>query len=107
MKVVGEAPTGCSKRLIVTEHGIPYRGRPPGERSRRSSRRSDDLKSEQRKAQYRAKGDRGTARTRYSYAKCGEAQGREAGTGERDAGKLARPVRGGADGKGLAAAPRR
>ena len=43
MKVMGEAPTLRSKRLIVTEHGIPYRGRPPGERSRHSSRRSHDL----------------------------------------------------------------
>ena len=37
-----EAPTWRSKRLIVTEHGIPYRGRPPRGQSHRRSRRSDD-----------------------------------------------------------------
>jgi hypothetical protein len=37
----------------------------------------------------------------------GEAKGREAETGERDAWKLARPVRGGADGKGPGMVPRR
>ena len=43
MKVMGEAPTLRSKRLIVTERGIPYQARALWERSRRSSRRSDDL----------------------------------------------------------------
>ena len=30
-QVVSEAPTGRSTRLIVTEHGISYGGRPRGE----------------------------------------------------------------------------
>ncbi len=38
-----EAPTWCSRRLIVTEHGIPYQARVSGGRSHRSSRRSHDL----------------------------------------------------------------
>jgi hypothetical protein len=50
-------------RLIVTEHGIPYQARASWGRSRRRSRRSHDLRGEQRKALYRTKGDRGTART--------------------------------------------
>jgi|GEM_PF-4733449 len=43
MKVVREAPTLRSRRLIVTEHGIPYQARASWGRSHRSSRRSDDL----------------------------------------------------------------
>jgi hypothetical protein len=43
MKVVREAPTLRSRRLIVTEHGIPYQARASGGRSHRSSRRSNDL----------------------------------------------------------------
>ncbi len=38
MKVVGEAPKGRSRRLIVTEHGIPYQARASRERSAHSSR---------------------------------------------------------------------
>jgi hypothetical protein len=38
MKVVYEAPTLRSRRLIVTEHGISYGGRPLGERSAHSNR---------------------------------------------------------------------
>src|SRR5436190_22767597 len=38
-----EAPTWRSKRLIVTEHGIPYQARASRGRSHRSSRRSHDL----------------------------------------------------------------
>jgi len=30
MKVMDEAPTGCSRRLIVTEHGFPTRREPHG-----------------------------------------------------------------------------
>jgi hypothetical protein len=43
MKVVREAPTLRSRRLIVTEHGIPYQVRASWGRSHRSSRRSHDL----------------------------------------------------------------
>jgi len=43
MKVMYEAPTLRSKRLIVTEHGIPFQARASRGRSHRSSRRSDDL----------------------------------------------------------------
>jgi hypothetical protein len=43
MKVMGEAPTWRSKRLIVTERGIPYQARASGGQSHCSSRRSDDL----------------------------------------------------------------
>src|SRR5579862_7987639 len=38
-----EAPTWRSKRLIVTEHGIPYQARASRGQSHRSSRRSNDL----------------------------------------------------------------
>src|SRR5229473_200062 len=43
MKVVREAPTLRSIRLIMTEHGIPSQARASWGRSHRSSRRSDDL----------------------------------------------------------------
>jgi hypothetical protein len=43
MKVVREAPPLRSRRLIVTEHGIPSQARASWGRSRRSSRRSNDL----------------------------------------------------------------
>src|SRR5579859_1250594 len=43
MKVMCEAPTLRSIRLIVTELGIPYQARASRGRSHRSSRRSDDL----------------------------------------------------------------
>ena len=43
MKVMDEAPTLRSKRLIVTERGIPCQARALWEQSRHSSRRSDDL----------------------------------------------------------------
>src|SRR5215472_14022065 len=43
MKVVAEAPTGRSKRLMVTEHGIPSQARASWEQSHRRSRRSNDL----------------------------------------------------------------
>src|SRR5215469_17910969 len=43
MKVMSEAPMWCSRRLIVTEHGIPYQARASWGRSHRSSRRSHDL----------------------------------------------------------------
>jgi hypothetical protein len=43
MKVMCEAPTVRSIRLVVTEHGIPYQTRVSRGRSHRSSRRSDDL----------------------------------------------------------------
>ncbi len=36
MKVMCEAPTWRSRRLIVTEHGISYGGRPLGKRSAHS-----------------------------------------------------------------------
>src|SRR5215472_10841217 len=42
MKVMDEAPTWRSKRLVVTERGIPYQARASWEQSHRSSRRSDD-----------------------------------------------------------------
>ena len=56
MKVVGEAPTGRSRRLIVTEHGIPYQARASWERSAHSSRRSHDLEGEDEKVVERRKG---------------------------------------------------
>jgi hypothetical protein len=37
-----EAPTLRSRRLIVTEHGIPYQARASGERSAHTSRGSND-----------------------------------------------------------------
>jgi len=43
MKVVCEAPTWCSTRLIVTEHGIPSQARASWGRSHLSHRRSHDL----------------------------------------------------------------
>src|SRR5215470_4230166 len=43
MKVMDEAPTLCSRRLIVTERGIPYQARASWEQSHRSSRRSNGL----------------------------------------------------------------
>ena len=43
MKVMCEAPTLRSIRLVVTEHGIPYQAKASGGRSHRSSRRSYDL----------------------------------------------------------------
>jgi hypothetical protein len=43
MKVMCEAPTLRSIRLVVTEHGIPYQTRVSWGRSHRSRRRSDDL----------------------------------------------------------------
>src|SRR6266571_9268419 len=43
MKVMCEAPTLRSRRLMVTEHGIPFQARASWGRSHRSSRRSDDL----------------------------------------------------------------
>src|SRR5215472_16812278 len=43
MKVVAEAPTGRSKRLMVTEHGIPSQARASWEQSHRRSRRSNNL----------------------------------------------------------------
>jgi len=55
MKVVGKAPTGRSRRLMVTEHGISYRGRPPGKRSAHSSREGDGSKGEDEKVVHRAK----------------------------------------------------
>ena len=61
MKVVGEAPTGRSRRLIVTEHGISYGGRPLRKRSAHSSRRSHDLRGEDEKVVHRAKGHRWSA----------------------------------------------
>jgi len=58
---VREAPTLRSRRLIVTEHGIPYQARASGERSAHSSRESHDSKGEDEKVVRRAKGHRGTA----------------------------------------------
>jgi hypothetical protein len=61
MKVVGEAPTGRSRRLIVTEHGISYGGRPLGKRSAHTSREGDGSKGEDEKVVHRAKGHRWSA----------------------------------------------
>jgi hypothetical protein len=58
MKVVREAPTGRSRRLIVTEHGIPYQARASWERSAHTSRGSNDPKGEDEKVVHRAKGHR-------------------------------------------------
>jgi hypothetical protein len=58
MKVVDEAPTGCSQRLIVTEHGISYRGRPPRKRSAHSNREGYVSKGEDEKVVHRVKGHR-------------------------------------------------
>ena len=58
LKVVGEAPTGRSRRLIVTEHGISYGGRSLGKRSAHSSREGDGSKGEDEKVVHRAKGHR-------------------------------------------------
>src|SRR5713101_1742401 len=57
MKVVREAPTLRSKRLIVTEHGIPYQARASGERSAHSSRESHDSPGRTRRS---SAGRRGT-----------------------------------------------
>src|SRR6266851_7209287 len=57
MKVVHEAPTGRSRRLIVTEHGIPYRARASWERSAHSSRGSNDPPGRTRRS---STGRRGT-----------------------------------------------
>jgi hypothetical protein len=43
MKVMYEAPTLRSRRLLVTEHGIPSQARASRGQSHRSSRRSHDL----------------------------------------------------------------
>ena len=50
-------------RLIVTERGISYRGRPPRKRSAHSSRESDASKGEDEKVVYRAKGHRESDRS--------------------------------------------
>ena len=42
MKVMCGAPTLRSRRLIMTEHGIPYQARALGERSAHTSRGSND-----------------------------------------------------------------
>jgi hypothetical protein len=58
MKVMREAPTLRSRRLIVTEHGIPYQARASGERSAHTSRGSNDPKGEDEKVVHRVKGHR-------------------------------------------------
>jgi hypothetical protein len=54
MKVVREAPTLRSRRLIMPEHGFPYQARASWGRRHRSSRRSHDLEGETGKTSCRA-----------------------------------------------------
>jgi hypothetical protein len=72
MKVVGEAPTGRSRRLIVTEHGIPYQAKASGERSAHSSRRSHDLLGRTRRSSTGRGGTGGRYSAAMGYAKCEE-----------------------------------
>jgi hypothetical protein len=100
VKVVGEAPTGRSRRLIATEHGIPYRVRASGERSAHTSRRSNDLPGRTRRSStgQRAIGEplEPDAATRNAERPKGEKRQ----LASRMLGKLARPVLRRADGKG-------
>ena len=92
MKVMCEAPTWRSIRLIVTEHGIPYQARASGGRSHRSSRRSYDLPGGLGKPVVGRRVTGEPLELSGGYAKCGLAKGGEAETGEPDAWKQARPV---------------
>src|SRR6266567_3713098 len=74
MKVVREAPTGRSRRLIVTEHGIPYQARASRERSAHSSRRSHDLPGRTRRSSTGRRGTGGRYAVAMRYARCGEPQ---------------------------------
>src|SRR6266702_1062275 len=53
-----EAPTWRSRRLMVTERGISYRGRPPRKRSSQSNREGHVSKGEDEKVVHRVKGHR-------------------------------------------------
>ena len=53
-----EAPTWRSRRLMVTERGISYRGRPPRKRSSQSNREGHVSKGEVEKVVHRVKGHR-------------------------------------------------
>ena len=66
MKVVHEAPTGRSRRLIVTEHGIPYRARASGERSAQSSRGSNNPPGRTRRSSTRRRGTGGQTISTYT-----------------------------------------
>jgi hypothetical protein len=72
MKVVGEAPTGRSRRLIVTEHGISYGGRPLRKRSAHSSRGSNDPPGWMGEPSQGRRGTGGRHSAAMRYAKCGE-----------------------------------
>jgi len=72
MKVVGEAPTGRSRRLIVTERGISYRGRPPGKRSAHSSREGNGSPGRTRRSSTGRRGTGSQTEAATRYARCGE-----------------------------------
>jgi hypothetical protein len=100
MKVVREAPTLRSRRLIVTEHGIPFQARASRGRSRRSSRRSHDLPGSRGKL---CTGRRATGEPLEPDAATRNAErpkGEKRQLASRMLGKLARPVLRRADGKG-------
>ena len=100
MKVVREAPTLRSRRLIVTEHGIPFQARASRGRSRRSSRRSHDLPGSRGKL---CTGRRATGEPLEPDAATRNAErpkGEKRQLASRMLGKLACPVLRRADGKG-------
>jgi len=72
MKVMCEAPTLRSRRLIVTEHGISYGGRPLGKRSAHSSRGSNDPPGRMGEPYQGRRGTGGQTEAAMRYAKCGE-----------------------------------
>jgi hypothetical protein len=92
LKVVCEAPTLRSRRLIVTEHGIPFQARASWGRSRRSSRRSHDLPGSRGKL---CTGRRATGEPLEPDAATRNAErpkGEKRQLASRMLGKLARPV---------------
>src|SRR5215467_13742043 len=67
-----EAPTLRSRRLIMTEHGIPWKARASWERSAHSSRRSHDRPGRTRRSSTGRRGTGGRYAVAMRYVKCGE-----------------------------------
>ena len=109
MKVMDEAPKWRSRRLMVTERGIPSRGRPPRERSAYSSRGSHAPPGRLGKPATGRRGTGGQTLSRHAVREMRSAKVvlnvtyhlkvPRTATGEPDAWKLARPVRRGEVGK--------
>jgi hypothetical protein len=77
MKVVGEAPTGRSRRLIVTNMGFPKEGDHEAKRSAQSSRESDGSPGRTRRSSTGRRGIGGQTEAAMRYARCGEPNGAE------------------------------